>query len=123
MDITSTTNARRLVIIVLIRSTLSVMPALIADLLETKKKKKKKKKSDYGILIIILLFSLVEGIGFVGKETSPFILFIDSFTPEQFNDILDGFLDRNNDTLRRARFLQSDNHFAFFLVEKIQCQL
>ncbi|ORZ09574.1 calcium-activated BK potassium channel alpha subunit-domain-containing protein [Absidia repens] len=65
----------RIIIILLIGSSLSIIPALIADLLDTIRKK------NYGG-------------GCIKDESIPFILIIGTFTPEQVNDILDGFLSR-----------------------------
>ncbi|CAO3628322.1 unnamed protein product [Cunninghamella echinulata] len=82
-DITPTTSSGRTVIILFIGISLSVMPGLIADLMETIKKKN-------------------DGGGHVQKSAVPFILIIGSFIPEQVNDILDGFLNKEN----------SENHLS-----------
>ncbi|CAO3633858.1 unnamed protein product [Cunninghamella blakesleeana] len=76
-DITPTTTAGRSVIILFIALSLSVVPGLIADLMDTIKKKN-------------------DGGGHVQKSSVPFILIIGSFTPDQAREILDGFLNQEN---------------------------
>ncbi|KAG0194894.1 hypothetical protein DFQ28_002969 [Apophysomyces sp. BC1034] len=76
-DITPHTEGSRIVMMLLIGISLAVLPGLIADALNTLRKRR-------------------DGGGYVSKGDMPFILIVGTFTPEQANDILDGFLNREN---------------------------
>ncbi|KAI9009305.1 hypothetical protein CLU79DRAFT_806279 [Phycomyces nitens] len=67
----------RIVMMLLIVISLAVLPSLLADSLSTLRKRQ-------------------DGGGSVSKGTMPFILIVGTFTPEQANDILDGFLNREH---------------------------
>ncbi|KAL7315601.1 hypothetical protein PS15m_004798 [Mucor circinelloides] len=77
-DITPNTQASRIVMMLLIIIALSVLPGLVTDVSDTLRKRK-------------------EGEGHVSRgSTSPFILIVGSFTPDQVVEILDGFLNTEN---------------------------
>ncbi|KAF1802860.1 hypothetical protein FB192DRAFT_1447653 [Mucor lusitanicus] len=77
-DITPNTQASRIVMMLLIVIALSVLPGLVTDVSDTLRKRK-------------------EGEGHVSRgSTSPFILIVGSFTPDQVVEILDGFLNTEN---------------------------
>ncbi|KAL0097216.1 calcium-activated BK potassium channel alpha subunit-domain-containing protein [Phycomyces blakesleeanus] len=86
-DITPSTEGSRIVMMLLIVISLAVLPSLLADSLSTLRKRQ-------------------DGGGSVSKGTLPFILIVGTFTPEQANDILDGFLNREHiDTHLNVVFL------------------
>ncbi|KAI8637256.1 hypothetical protein BD408DRAFT_424858 [Parasitella parasitica] len=77
-DITPNTQASRIVMMLLIIIALSVLPGLVTDVSDTLRKRK-------------------EGEGHVSRSsTTPFILIVGSFTPDQVVEILDGFLNTEN---------------------------
>ncbi|KAG2190906.1 hypothetical protein INT46_006667 [Mucor plumbeus] len=77
-DITPNTQASRIVMMLLIVIALAVLPGLVTDVSDTLRKRK-------------------EGEGHVSRgSTSPFILIVGSFTPDQVVEILDGFLNTEN---------------------------
>ncbi|ORZ17354.1 hypothetical protein BCR42DRAFT_326519 [Absidia repens] len=67
----------RIVMMTLIVVALAVLPSLLADVARTMQKRN-------------------DGGGHVNKGSLPFILIVGSFRPEQVNDILNGFLDREH---------------------------
>ncbi|KAI9316871.1 hypothetical protein BX666DRAFT_205904 [Dichotomocladium elegans] len=76
-DITVQTEAGRVVVMLIILTSLAVLPSLVADVLETMRKRN-------------------EGGGHVTSGAMPFILIAGSFRLDQVNEILDGFLNREN---------------------------
>ncbi|KAI8145288.1 calcium-activated BK potassium channel alpha subunit-domain-containing protein [Fennellomyces sp. T-0311] len=76
-DITAQTEASRVVVMLIIVTSLAVLPGLISDVLATVRKRN-------------------DGGGQVSHGVLPFILIIGAFRPEQVSEILDGFLNREN---------------------------
>ncbi|ORZ13209.1 hypothetical protein BCR42DRAFT_72769 [Absidia repens] len=76
-DITPRTEGSRVVMMTLIVIALAVLPSLLTDVARTLQKRN-------------------DGGGHVSKGSLPFILIVGSFRPEQVNDILSGFLDREH---------------------------
>ncbi|KAI8388327.1 uncharacterized protein BYT42DRAFT_559714 [Radiomyces spectabilis] len=76
-DITPTTEASRIVMMLLIVISLAVLPTLIAGVSET-------------------LSQENDGGGHIGKGSMPFILIVGTFTPDQVNEIVDGFVNTEN---------------------------
>ncbi|KAI7848773.1 hypothetical protein BDC45DRAFT_522289 [Circinella umbellata] len=76
-DITPQTEASRVVVMVIIVTSLAVLPSLITDVLATVRKRN-------------------DGGGHVNHGVLPFILIVGAFRPDQVNEILDGFLNREN---------------------------
>ncbi|ORY96781.1 hypothetical protein BCR43DRAFT_439453 [Syncephalastrum racemosum] len=75
--VTLSTVGYGVVVMLLIALSLCVLPSLIADVLATLRKRK-------------------DGGGHVAKGTIPFILIVGTFRPEQVEEILDGFLNREH---------------------------
>ncbi|KAI8886667.1 voltage-gated potassium channel [Backusella circina FSU 941] len=76
-DITPDTQGSRIVMMLLIVIALAVLPTLIGDVSDTIQRRR-------------------DGFGHVSKGSTPFILIVGSFTPEQAMEILNGFLNTEN---------------------------
>ncbi|KAI8068368.1 hypothetical protein BC940DRAFT_238176 [Gongronella butleri] len=76
-DITPQTEGSRVVMMAIIVISLCVLPSLLADVARTLQKRN-------------------DGGGHVSKGSLPFILIVGTLRPEQVNDILNGFLDREH---------------------------
>ncbi|KAI8979379.1 hypothetical protein BDF20DRAFT_974315 [Mycotypha africana] len=82
-DISPSTPQSRIVMMLLIIMTVSVLPGLVTDVVDTLGKRKDLSE---------LVSEYLEGEGHVSRNTAPFILIVGSFTPDQAIELLDGFL-------------------------------
>lgn len=95
IDMTVQTEGGRIVVMLIILTSLAVLPSLVTDVLATNRKRN-------GRCLCLWLTCAVhakmdpfaEGGGHVSSGSMPFILIVGAFRLEQVNEILDGFLNR-----------------------------
>lgn len=88
------TEGGRVVVMLIILTSLAVLPSLVTDVLATNRKRNGEYIYLWWRVVYILSLFITEGGGHVSSGSMPFILIVGAFRLEQVNEILDGFLNR-----------------------------